>query len=87
MKFDFEKFEKVTRVSGGGIFVLRSDEEKIKFKKYLDEKQYPYDKKDFEHLSLSNSGLFYGGYTIFSCGLSDYDRYYMEDFIVEDFSQ
>lgn len=87
MKFDFEKFKKVTDFSGGGVFVLRSDEEKAAFKKYLDEKQYPYDEEDFEHLSLSNSGLFYAGYAVLSCDLSNYDKYYMEDFIVEDFSQ
>lgn len=88
MKFDFEKFEKVTSMSGGGVFVLRSDEEKAAFKKYLDEKQYPYDEADFEHLSLSNNGLFYAGDTVLSCGLLlGYDEYYMEDFIVEDFSQ
>lgn len=33
MKFDFEKFEKVTSMSGGGVLVLRSDEEKAAFKK------------------------------------------------------
>lgn len=90
MKFDFEKFKKVTSMSGCGVFVLRSDEEKAAFKKYLDEKQYPYDEAGFEHLSLSNEGLFYvrGGInTILSCDLLDYDKYYMEDFIVEDFSQ
>lgn len=88
MKFDFEKFEKVTSMSGGGVLVLRSDEEKAAFKKYLDEKEYPYDEADFEHLSLSDEGLFcVRGDTILSCGLLDYDKYYMEDFIVEDFSQ
>lgn len=57
-------------------------------KKYLDEKEYPYDEADFEHLSLSDEGLFcVRGDTILSCGLLDYDKYYMEDFIVEDFSQ
>lgn len=88
MKFDFEKFKKVTSLSGKGVFVLRSDEEKAAFKKYLDEKQYPYDESDFEHFSLSTEGFFcIGGDAIRSCGLLDYDKYYMEDFIVEDFSQ
>lgn len=88
MKFDFEKFKKVTSMSGGGVFVLRSDEEKAAFKKYLDKKQYLYNEADFEHLSLSNEGLFcVGGDEVLSCGLLGYDEYHMEDFIVEDFSQ
>lgn len=33
MKFDFEKFKKVTGLSGNGVFVLRSDKEKAAFKK------------------------------------------------------
>lgn len=54
-------------------------------KKYLDENQYPYDESDFELFSLSNNGFFYTGNTILSCGLLGYVKYYMEDFIVEDF--
>ena len=84
MKFDFEKFEKVTSLLGKGVLVLRSDEEKATFKKYLDEKQCSYDEKCLEGL-LPNEGLFYDCDTVLSCGLLDYDRYYMEDFIVKDF--
>lgn len=87
MKFDFEKFKKVTSSSLGsdGVFVLRSDEEKVTFKKYLDEKQFPYDEMDFVYL-WSDEGLYYDDESdmVCSCSLLDYSRYYMEDFILSE---
>ena len=81
-KFNFEKFQKTIHETSDYVLILRSEEERTIFRKYLDMNNVPYSGV-FQCHTLWGCGAFYdkGLKQVDLCATGDYARLHIEDFI------